>query len=183
MSTDVHPALYKPDAAWPTLGTALQWYAVRTKSRHEKQVRDRLFAVGIEPFLPLTRQQRQWSDRRAQVEMPLFAGYCFARFALSNRLTIMQTPGVAGIVGTLRPEHIPDSEIESIRSVCASTGVIERADYFAEGTPVEVVSGPFQGLRGQFVRNAGRNYVVLRIHLIRQAAAVHIHADDVMPLH
>ena len=56
------------------LETDLHWYALRTNGHHEKRVRDRLAGVGIEPFLPLTRQQRQWSDRKMLIELPLFAG-------------------------------------------------------------------------------------------------------------
>ena len=81
------------------LETDLHWYALRTNGHHEKRVRDRLAGVGIEPFLPLTRQSRQWSDRKVLTELPVFTGYCFARFSLRNRLTIMQISGVAGIVG------------------------------------------------------------------------------------
>ena len=56
----------------------LHWYALRTNAHHEKRVRDRLTGVGIEPFLPVTTQQRQWSDRKVLTELPLFTGYCFA---------------------------------------------------------------------------------------------------------
>ncbi len=67
----------------------LHWYAISTRSRHEKLVRDRLAGIGIEPFLPLTRQLRQWSDRKVMTELPLFAGYCFAHFSLNNRRAIL----------------------------------------------------------------------------------------------
>ena len=66
--------------------TDRQWYAIQTHSRHEKQVRDRLLAVGIEPLLPLGKQCRQWSDRKVWTMLPLFSGYCFANFALARAL-------------------------------------------------------------------------------------------------
>ncbi|HEV8661766.1 MAG TPA: transcription termination/antitermination NusG family protein, partial [Candidatus Methylomirabilis sp.] len=62
------------------------WYALRTRSRHEKLVRDQLATRGIEPFLPLVTRWRRWADRRKQVAFPLFPGYCFARFPLRERL-------------------------------------------------------------------------------------------------
>ncbi len=162
--------------------TRLEWYAVRTRSRHEKMVHDRLAGVGIEPFLPLTRQLSQWSDRKVMTEWPLFAGYCFARFSLTNRRSILQIPGVAGIVGAVGPEAIPDAELDAIKIIALKDRHIERHDYFSEGTWVEVARGPLVGLRGQFVRRAGQSYIVIRIHLIQQAAAVHIHTDDVISL-
>ena len=164
------------------LETDLHWYALRTNGHHEKRVRDRLAGVGIEPFLPLTRQSRQWSDRKVLTELPVFTGYCFARFSLRNRLTIMQISGVAGIVGCVGPEAIPDTELDAIRAVCESDRNIQCVDLFVEGMQVEIVTGSLRGLKGQFIHQAGQNYLVVRVKLIEQALAVHIHRDEVVPL-
>ncbi len=164
------------------LTTDLRWYALRTNAHHEKRVRDRLAGVGIEPFLPLTRQQRQWSDRKVLTELPLFAGYCFARFSLTNRVTIMQISGVAGIVGSVGPEAILDTELDAIRAVCESHRLVQCVDPFIEGMQVEIVSGPLRGLMGQFIHHTGHDYIVVRVRLIQQAVAVHIHRDEVIPL-
>lgn len=158
------------------------WYAVRTRSRHEKLVRDRLAGLGMEPFLPLQQIKRQWSDRKVVTEVPLFQGYCFVRFALVDRMTILQTPGVAGIVGAVLPESIPDAEVDALRSLYAASRVIEPCDYFTEGMMVEAVAGPLRGIKGRVIRKAAQNYIVLRVHLIQQAVAVHIHADEIVPL-
>ena len=54
-----------------------QWYAIRTRSRHEKIVADQLEKQSIEGFLPLVKRTRKWSDRTKEVELPLFSGYTF----------------------------------------------------------------------------------------------------------
>jgi len=112
-------------------------------------------------------------------ELPLFAGYCFAHFSLNNCRAILQLPGIVGIVGATAPEAIPAHELEAIRVLSAISRPIESHDYFSEGTCVEVVRGPLIGMRGQFVRRDGRHFIVLRVNLIQQAAAVHIHMDEV----
>ena len=56
------------------------WYAVRTRSRHEKLVDRQLVARGVEAFLPLVERRRRWQDRYQMVSFPVFPGYCFARF-------------------------------------------------------------------------------------------------------
>jgi len=165
-----------------TVNRGLQWYALRTHSRHERQVRDRLEAVGIEPLLPLTKSLRQWTDRKVWTVMPLFSGYCFAQFSLENRLAILQTPGVVGIVGCARPEPLAEDEIEAIRKMCASQRQAEPADYFVEGAWVQVVRGPLTGIRGQMIRKAGRDCLVIRAHLIQQAASIQIEMSEVIPL-
>ena len=156
-----------------------QWYALQTQSRHEKQVRDRLQARGIEPLLPVGRQRRQWSDRKVWTTLPLFAGYCFANFALVRSLAVLQTPGVVRIVGTVRPEPIPAEEIAVFQRVASMNPVMEPCDYLTEGAWVEVIRGPLVGLRGQFVRRTTQDGLVIRSSLLQQATLIHIRSDEV----
>ncbi len=166
----------------PALETDFRWYALQTQSHHEKQVRDRLLACGIEPFLPLSRQRRQWSDRKVWTTLPLFRGYCFARFAVHKSAAIRRTPGVARIVGSVKPEPISDEEIAALQQVASAECTIEPCEYFVEGMRVEVIRGPLVGLRGQFVRRTKHYGLVIRASLIQQAALIHIGADEVLPL-
>ena len=159
-----------------------QWYALQTQSRHEKQVRDRLQAIGIEPLLPVGRQRRQWSDRKVWTTLPLFTGYCFANFALVRSLVVLQTPGVVRIVGTVRPEPIPTEEIAVFQRVASMNPVMEPCDYLTEGAWVEVIHGPLVGLRGQFVRRTSHHGLVIRSSLLQQAALIHIESDEVAPV-
>ena len=158
----------------------LRWYALSTRSRHEKQVRDRLEGIGIEPFLPLARTLSQWSDRKVWTETPLFPGYCFARFSLTQCHPVLQTPGIVRIVGSVMPEPIPDEEVAAIKTLAASRRPVESHAYLSEGAWVEVVRGPLTGLRGQLIRRAGQDCIVIRVHLIQQAVTVHIDINEVI---
>ncbi|GAB1723131.1 MAG: hypothetical protein NTNFB01_20270 [Nitrospira sp.] len=59
---------------------------------------------------------------------------------------------------------------------------LERHDYLTEGAWVEVVRGPLTGLRGQLLRKGGHDCLVIRVHLIQQAATVHIDMREVIPV-
>lgn len=159
-----------------------QWYAVQTYSRHEKQVRDRLLAVGIEPLLPLGKQCRQWSDRKVWTTLPLFSGYCFANFALAGSLAVLQTPGVVRIVGAVKPEPISAEEIAVLQQVSSVNRMMEPCDYLIEGAWVEVIRGPLVGLRGQLVRRASHHGLVIRASLLQRAALIHIGTDEIVPV-
>lgn len=163
-------------------GTDLHWYAISTRSRHEKMVRDRLSGIGVEPFLPLARKLNQWSDRKVWTLSPLFSGYCFARFSLANSHAVIQTPGVVRIVGSVMPELIPDEELAVIMKMSESERSIEPYPYFTVGEWVEVVRGPLTGLRGQLLRKASHDCLLIRVHLIQQAATVHIDMSEVVPV-
>lgn len=161
----------------------IHWYAIRTRSRAEKIVRDQLAGHAIEEYLPLVTRISQWKDRKKVIEWPLFQGYCFARFRHEQELIVLQTPGVIEIVGSGHsPEPILEEEILALQHVMDHPRPCESHDYLEEGMLVSVTRGPFEGIKGTLVRKGDGCRLVLSIHLIRQSVAVHINADDVMPI-
>ena len=157
-----------------------QWFAIQTLSRHEKVVRNQLEMRNVEHFLPTMKRLSQWTDRKKEVEVPLFAGYCFARFSLANRLPVLQSQGVVRVVGSGgRPEPIPDEEIESLRIIINSPSDYVCCPYLKEGMIVKVIRGPLQGVKGRLVREARPCRLVLSISLIQRAVTIEIDAASV----
>jgi transcription antitermination factor NusG len=162
---------------------AARWFALRTRSRHEKKVRDELLRRQIEVFLPLYERWSQWKDRRKRIEWPLFPGYCFGRFALSERFRVLEIPGVAEMVALNgRAEPIDDREIDGIRRLVATRFRYDPHPFLAAGMEVEVVRGPLAGVRGKLVRKDSSTRLVLSVSLIQQGAAVEIHPADIAPI-
>jgi len=161
-----------------------RWYAVRTRSRHEKQVHAQLVdRPEIDVFLPLRERRSRWKDRVKRIQEPLFPGYCFARFRRADRLRVLKAVGVVGLVGASgEPEPIPDPEIEAVRALAGSRLGYEPVPFLAEGTMVEVIRGPLMGVRGRLLRKDREFRVVLSVTLIRQSVAVEIDAADVTPV-
>ena len=163
--------------------SSLHWYALRTKSRHEKLVRDQLDKQGIEPLLPTVKRLSQWKDRKKEIEVPLFSGYCFVRFSQQEKTPVQQTTGVVEIVGSgSRPESIPEQEIDALRRLMTSVLPYDSHPYLHEGMAVEVIRGPLKGVRGILLRKEKRHRLVLGVRLIQQAAAVEIDVNDVAPV-
>ena len=159
------------------------WYALRTKSRHEKLVRDQLDKQGIEPLLPTVKRLSQWKDRKKEVEVPLFSGYCFVRFSQEARLPVQQVSGVVEIVGSGScPEPIPDAEIEALKTLMTSVLPYDPHPYLHEGMQVEVLRGPLRGVQGILLRKEKRHRLVIGVRLIQQAAVVEIDIQDVQPV-
>jgi transcription antitermination factor NusG len=159
------------------------WYALWTKSRHEKHVRDQLAEQGIEPLLPLVKRISQWKDRKKQIEIPLFPGYCFARFSWEDRYHALRAHGVVRVIGNCgKPEPIPDHEIEAIIKLMTHTLPYDSHPYLREGMQVRIIRGPLEGVEGVLSRKEKRNRVIIAIHLIQQAAAVEVDSADIAPL-
>jgi transcription antitermination factor NusG len=157
-----------------------RWYAAYTCANHEKRVSDLLQQKLVEHFLPTYDTVRQRKDRQVWLRLPLFPGYIFVRVALCERLRVLQIPSVVRLVGFGgRPEPLPESEIEMIRSCLRRGQQFKRHPYLAAGRRVRVVSGPFEGLEGIVVRRKGRTRLVVSLHLIRQSVATELNIADV----
>ena len=171
-----------PDAdAQPIVDPAeFDWYAIWTRSRHEKQVRDQLAQKHFEVFLPTIVKWSRWKDRKKQIEWPLFPGYCFIRFDGINRLPILKVDGVVSIVSNEgHPSPIPAHEIDGIRQLIESELAFDPCPLIKEGMMVEVKAGPLKGVVGRLVRKGSKARLVLSVDLIGQAVSVEVDAADV----
>jgi transcription antitermination factor NusG len=156
------------------------WYAIWTRSRHEKLVRDQLEQKRLEVFLPTITKWSRWKDRKTQIEWPLFPGYCFVRLDGTNRLPILKCEGVVTIVGTEgHPSPIPAVEIDSIRRLIESELAFDPCPLIKEGMMVEVKAGPLKGVVGRLIRKGTRARLILSVDLIGQAVSVEVDAADV----
>jgi transcription antitermination factor NusG len=157
-----------------------KWYAIWTKSRHERRVRDQLAQKGIVPFLPTVTRWSRWKDRKKQVDWPLFPGYCFAQFDPSATLPVLTCAGVVSIVGfngEIVP--IPDHEIDGVRRLLESHLPCDPCPLIREGALVEILRGPLKGVRGRLIRKGSQARLVLSVDLIGQAVSVEVDAADV----
>lgn len=157
-----------------------QWYAVCTRSNHEKSASTQLEQRSIEHFLPLYESVRRWKDRRKRLELPLFQGYIFVRIPLQERLRVLVTPGVVRLVGfDNRPAALPDGEIEALRGVLLHGVHSEPHPYLSVGRRVRITRGALAGMEGVLIRKKGRVRLVLSIDLIRQSAMIEVDSADV----
>jgi len=159
------------------------WYAIYTRASHEKRVAAELDARTVEHFLPQYSSVRRWKDRRVRLNLPLFPGYVFVRFALQDRLRILQVPSVVRLIGFGGlPTALPDEEVEILRAGLADQLHAEPHLFLNVGRRVRIVSGPLLGLEGILQRRKNNFRCVVSLDLIHRAFAVDVDAADVQPL-
>jgi transcription termination/antitermination protein NusG len=159
--------------------TDARWYAIRTRSRHEKVAAREIEAQGVSVFLPTVISRRQWSDRRAEVELPLFPGYAFVRvaYASGDRLRVLRASGVVGFVGpTITATPIPDEQIESIRTVLVRKVPIEGHPFLKVGQRIRVRNGALSGVEGILVAVKGSRKLVISVEPIQRSVCFKV--DD-----
>ncbi len=159
-----------------------RWFAVWTRSRQEKSAASLLETMDVPHFLPLKSEQRQWSDRRQEVTVPLFRGYFFVRInpLEESRVKVLKTPGVVGLVGnSTGPLPIPDEQVDQIRTVLTSGVEYWTGPFLEEGDRVRVKRGALAGLEGTLLRANSQSRLSVSVDLIQHSVAVSISRDDV----
>ena len=158
-----------------------QWYAVRTRSRHEKMVSEQLAQHGIETFLPLVKRTHKWSDRMKEVELPLFSGYNFVRLVLSSpqRLRVLQSHGVAGFVGINGATAIPESQIQDIRTLLSANVPFEEHPYLKVGQRVRIRGGCLDGVEGVLAAHNGDESLMISLEPIQRSLSIRIQGYEV----
>jgi len=171
-----------PDNRRHEVTQEFKWYAVYTCPRHEKVVHQQLNAKTVESFLPLYQTLRQWNDRKALVDLPLFPRYLFVHIPLSERVRVLTVPGVLSLVNfNGQPACLADDEIETLKTSLALRAA-EPCPYLVEGKRIRITTGPLKGLEGIVIRRKGKLRAVVSIHSIMQSFSVEVDAADALPI-
>src|SRR5690349_8407109 len=130
----------------PMLATECEWYALQTRPRHEKRVAQEVRARSIEEFLPLHRRRNKWKNGVvADVELPLFPCYLFAKVPLRDRVRLLQLPGVIGFaVNSSRPTALAERDIDALRALNLISNA-EPHPFLKLGDRVRIIAGPLSG--------------------------------------
>ena len=160
-------------------GGLQHWFALFTCANQERRVAAQLEARGVEHFLPLFRSRRQWKDRRVLLDLPLFPGYLFARFAFAARVRALQARGVVRLVGgNGQPCPLPDRDIEAVRAGLGGGLRLEPHPYLTDGARARILHGPLAGMDGIVVRRKNGSRVVLSFDVIQRSVAVEVNESD-----
>ena len=151
------------------------WFAIMARTGREKSSTLLLENAGYECLLPVSKYTRHWSDRKKEVEVPLFPGYLFCRMDPCNRLPVLMTPGVIQIVGagkTLIP--VEEEEIAAIQRVVRNGLATMPWPYLQVGQVARIEEGPLRGMTGIIVKIKSGMKLVLSVTLLQRSVAVEV---------
>lgn len=165
--------------------TPEHWYAVVSRSRHEKLAATALTSVGVTTFCPFVSEMHHWSDRRKLVDVPLFPGYVFVQIPNSPeaRLHVLKTSGVVQFVGNGQGAvPIQDEEISNVRAVLEQKIGCSPYPFLQLGQRVRIRGGSLDGVEGILVGRDSASKLVISIQLIQRSLAVTVYNFDVEPV-
>lgn len=161
-----------------------KWFAAFTSPRHEKRVDQYLMQREVEHFLPVYRSPRKWRNGlKVVLDLPLFPGYIFVRIKRTERIRVLEVPGVLAIVGGIAGEMapLPEAEIEALRSGLHLRKA-EPHPLLTVGQRARIRSGALAGLEGIVVRKKGGLRFVLTMDLIMKSIAVEVDGAELEPV-
>ena len=165
-----------------TSRTDVRWYAVQTRSRHERIVAAQLREQGVSTFLPMITRVQRWSDRRKLVEWPLFSGYLFVHATVSpqTRRIVLFARGAAGFLAMGgEPLPIPDEQIDNVKDLLAKHPRCAVHPFLKVGQRVRIRGGSLEGLEGILVAHNGDKQLVISVDAIERSFSIRIDGYDV----
>ena len=160
-----------------TMQNNYQWFVMYTAPRSEKKVEQRLKEKGLEVYLPIVEEVRQWSDRKKKVQRPLFNGYIFVYTTKDRLWESLQVAGAVKFVN-FAGEHatVRESEIATLKRII-ETGMaveVETSGDIETGQQVKILGGPLEGFQGECVQKGNKDYFIIRIPSINQSMLVNV---------
>lgn len=166
------------------------WYALRTTYGREKKAYDYLFGNGVEVFYPTMKSVKEVKGKRRTIEESRLPNIFFARgteeqikaFVYDNAnlpyLRFYYRHFHEGARVVKAPLVVPDSQMETLRIICASKEDIillpNRVQKFEKGQTVRVTDGIFKGAIGKVARFQGQQRVGIVIDGLLTVASAYI---------
>jgi transcriptional antiterminator RfaH len=130
------------------------WFIVNSKPKQEFDAERNLRTLGIDVYLPVYNKKVKKDRVKVDRVTPLFSGYLFARFDLSESYQMVRyTRGVKCLLGG--NEYLwtlADEKIQDIRSR-ENNGLVvlrRREEHFRQGDRILIDEGDFEGWEGIF---------------------------------
>ncbi len=160
--------------------SVVPWFALRVRPKHEKSAATGLERQGFEPYVPLHRVRRRWSDRIKEIDAVLFPGYIFCRFARAERMIVINSPGVESILGFGKIDiPVDDAELAAVRTLIGSGRPLAPWPYLNIGQNVAIESGPLAGLRGVVLRDENAWRVVVSVEALGRSISAEVDRDTI----
>ncbi|MDF2433967.1 MAG: transcriptional antiterminator RfaH [Mucilaginibacter sp.] len=157
----------------------VKWYPVYTQPRAEKKACQALLNKGIETYLPLHRQIRQWSDRKKWVEEPFIKSYLFVHIKEFEQTEVLMTKGIARFIyfsGSIAA--MPDRQIQELKLLMASPYELEiTEENLQPGEKIIIKAGPLKGLTGEIISYRSQKQLVLRLENLGYSIIVNMAAS------
>jgi transcription antitermination factor NusG len=147
---------------------AIPWLVVKTKTKCEKFVRDKIQAMGMDAFVPLKKRTAKYNRKVKVYELPLITCYTFVRLDKERRNEVLALPYVQGMLRMDgRDCTVSDREIQWLHMV-SGTDLDIKTEILSmvTGDQVMLAYGQLAGMEGTIVAHRSKHEVVVALESI-----------------
>lgn len=170
----------------PNVETTLQsWYAVYTKPRSEKKLKEALDKKAIQCFLPLISEKKKWSDRYKITSVPLFASYIFVKIDFHEKsLKVLQEPNsIHFVYYNGKPATIDDETMELIELFLEEYPdrvKVEQDAKLRKGNILEIRQGPFAGRKVTIEKVKNEFCIIVQLPMLNRTVRLEVKKEDLV---
>ena len=152
------------------------WWVAHTKSRNEKALAWQMQHKDISYFLPMHWKVAKKKGRTFRSLLPLFTGYVFFCGNEDDRLEVLRTNRVAGLIAVKDQDHLV-RDLLPIETLLQQGASLQPHKYIKAGTKCRVIAGALMGIEGIVARTARQTRLVLQVEMLGQATSVEVESD------
>ena len=142
----------------------MKWFVAHTKLRCELKASCFFEKNGVESYVPVFEEKREWSDRTKKIITPAVSGYVFFRLEKVDYPFLNLNPYLRNVVRRLgKAVEINSLEIQTMKD-CLRHFTEDFS--FGKGDAVKILSGVLKNKKG-LVDGVENNFLILLMNSIK----------------
>ena len=160
-------------------GGECSWHVIRTKTKCEKFVRDRLLTMGLEAFVPLRKRTARYNRKVKVYELPLITCYTFVKLDRSRRNDVLALPYVQGMLRSAGLDCIvSEREIQWLQKISGTNlEITTQPITINNGDRVVLAYGQLAGMEGVVLHHRSKHEVVVALESIGIEMIIHVEKE------
>lgn len=149
-----------------------RWVATLVQMNCEKKVASKLDKLGITNYIPIQKEEHQWSDRKKTIDRVVIPMVVFVHLAQGEEDEFRKLPFILKFITYPGSEElatsIPDEQISSLKTLLekAPNQVCFESRIIHKGDKVKVTKGTLKDLEGYVIQENANSILVLEIGLL-----------------
>jgi len=170
---DLHPSDLFDNAASDTR----RWWVAHTLPRQEKAFARLLQRDDFPYYLPCDRRRTKVRNKVVLAQVPLFSGYVFVMAVDEERVRLLNTKRLAGLL-EVRDQDRLWQDLRRVRRILDLGRPVTLEQRLNPGTPVTIRSGPLAGMMGTVVKCRGGFQFVVAVDFLQRGISVTVDGNS-----
>lgn len=163
--------------------TVNPWMVIKTKTKCEKFVRDKIQGMGMDAFVPLKKRTAKYNRKVKVYELPLITCYTFVRLDKDRRNQVLSLPYVQGVLRLNGKDClVSDQEMQWLHKVSGiDQEVTTETLSMQQGDQVMIAYGQLAGMEGKIISRRSKHEVVVALESLGLQMVLQVDPAMLMP--